>query len=106
MTFVWLEQCEASFKELKKRLTTAPLLTLPSDGGDFVVYTDASHVGLGCVLVQDGKVIAYGLRQLKEHEKNYVMHDLELAAVVSALKMWRHYLYGEKFGVHSDHRSL
>ena len=74
--------------------------------GGFVVYRDASHVGPGCVLMQDGKVIVCGSRQLKEHEKNYAMHDLELAAVVFALKMWRHYLYGEKFEVHSDHHSL
>ena len=104
--FVWSEKCETSFEELKKRLTIAPVLTLPSGSSDFVVYTDASHVGLGCVLMQDGKVIAYGSKQLKEHEKNYATHDLELAAVVFALKMWRHYLYGEKFEVHTDHRSL
>ena len=104
--FVWTDHCEESFQELKKRLTTAPVLTLPSGSGGFVIYTDASNVGLGCVLMQNDKVVAYGSRQLKEHEKNYATHDLELAAVVFALKMWRHYLYGEKFEVHSDHRSL
>lgn len=104
--FVWTDQCETSFQELKKRLTTAPILTLSSGSGGFIVFTDASNVGLGCVLMQDGKVIAYGSRQLKDHEKNYVTHDLELAAVIFALKMWRHYLYGEKFEVHSNHRSL
>ena len=104
--FVWTEQCEASFEELKKRLTTAPVLTLLSGSGDFVVYIDASTVGLECVLIQDGKVIAYGSRQLKEHEKNYATHDLELVVVVFALKKWRHYLYEEKFEVHSDHPSL
>ena len=104
--FIWTDHCEESFQELKKRLTTAPILTLPSGSGGFVIYTDASNVGLGCVLMQNDKVVAYGSRQLKEHEKNYATHDLELAAVVFALKMWRHYLYGEKFEVHSDHRSL
>ena len=87
-------------------MTTAPILTLPSGSGGFVVFTDASNVGLGCVLMQNDKVIAYGLRQLKDHRKNYATHDFELAAVVFALKMWRHYLYGEKFVVHSNHRSL
>ena len=106
MPFVWSEQCEASFEELKKRLTTAPILTLPSDSGGFVIYTDASNVGLDCVLMQDSKVIAYGSRPMKEHEKNYATHDLELAVVVFALKMWRHYLYGENFEDHSDHRNL
>ncbi|XXG76914.1 hypothetical protein AAC387_Pa08g1175 [Persea americana] len=104
--FVWNEKCEASFEELKGKLTLAPILTLPSSSGGFVVYTDASNVGLGCVLMQNGKVIAYGSRQLKEHEKDYATHDLELATVVFALKMWRHYVYGEKFKVRSDHRSL
>ena len=85
--FVWTEQCEASFEELKKGLTTAPVLTLPSGSGSFVVYIDASHVGLGCILMQDGKAIAYGSMQLKDHEKNYATHDLELAAIVFALKM-------------------
>ena len=106
MPFVWTDQCEESFKELKRRQTTTPIFTLPSGSERFVVYTDASNVGLGCVLMQNDKVITYGSRQLKDHEKNYATHDLELAAVVFALKIWRHYLYGEKFEVHSDHRSL
>ncbi len=71
-----------------------------------MVYCDASGLGLGCVLMQHGKVIAYASRQLKQHEKNYLTHDLELAAMVFALKIWRHYLYGEKFEVYSDHKSL
>ena len=104
--FVWTEQYENSFQELKKSLTTAPILTLPSGSDGFVVLTDASKVELGCVLMQNGKVIAYGSRQLKDHEKNYVTRNLELAAVVFVLKMWRHYLYEEKFEVHSNHRSL
>ena len=79
---------------------------LPLESGGFVVFANASGVGLGCVLMQDEKVILYGSRQLKEHEKKYATHDLESTAVVFALKMWRHYLYGEKFEVHSNHRSL
>ncbi|MGN5970562.1 Ty3/Gypsy family RNase HI domain-containing protein, partial [Klebsiella oxytoca] len=104
--YVWTDQCETSFQELKKRLTSAPVLTLPSGSGGYTIFTDASNIGLGCVLMQDRKVVAYGSRQLKDHEKNYATHDLELAAVVFALKMWRHYLYREKFKVHSDHRNL
>jgi len=104
--FVWSEDCERSFQELKTRLTSAPVLSLPDGSGGFVVYTDASKLGLGCVLMQNGRVIAYASRQLKDHERNYPTHDLELAAVVHALKMWRHYLYGEKFEVFTDHKSL
>ena len=70
------------------------------------MYTDASRVGLGCVLMQDGKVIAYASKQLKKHERNYPTHDLELAAVVFALKLWRHYLYGESCDIFTDHKSL
>jgi hypothetical protein len=78
---------------LKRRLTTAPVLTLPSGTEGFVVYSDASRKGLGCVLMQLGKVVAYASRQLKTYEINYLIHDLELAAVVFALRVWRHYLY-------------
>ena len=91
---------------MKTRLTTAPILALPSGSGGFVVYTNASGVGLGCVLMENDKVIAYGSRQLRVHEKKYATYDLELAAVVFALKMWIHYPYGEMFEVHSDHKSL
>ena len=94
--FIWNKQCEESFQELKKRLTTAPILTLPDNSGEFTVYTDASKEGLGCVLMQNGKVIAYASRKLKTHEQNYPTHDLELAVVVFALAKWRHYLYGAK----------
>ncbi|WVZ80673.1 hypothetical protein U9M48_028130 [Paspalum notatum var. saurae] len=86
-----------AFEELKKRLTTAPkngVLTFPDMHKPFSVYCDASRLGLGCVLMQEGKVIAYASRQLRDHEKNYPTHDLELAAVVHALKVWRHYLFG------------
>ncbi|XP_073120465.1 uncharacterized protein [Henckelia pumila] len=86
-------ECEKSFLVLKKKLMTAPVLAIPEGTGRFVIYTDASKSGLGAVLMQDGKVIAYASRQLKIHENNYPTHDLELAAVVFALKLWRHYLY-------------
>ncbi|KAG8488859.1 hypothetical protein CXB51_016742 [Gossypium anomalum] len=94
--FEWTEECQQSFEELKKLLTEAPVLVQPELGKEFVVYSDASLNGLGCVLMQEGKVVAYASRQLKPHERNYPTHDLELAAVVFALKIWRHYLYGEK----------
>ncbi|XP_073133691.1 uncharacterized protein [Henckelia pumila] len=89
----WGAPCEKSFLVLKKKLMTAPVLAIPEGTGRFIIYTDASKSGLGAVLMQDGKVIAYASRQLKIHEKNYPTHDLELAAVVFALKLWRHYLY-------------
>ena len=104
--FTWDEACEQAFQQLKTRLTTAPVLVIPTRELGYAVYCDASHDGLGCVLMQEGKVVAYASRQLKPHEKNYPTHDLELAAVVFALKSWRHYLYGEKFEVFSDHKSL
>ncbi|GAU29258.1 hypothetical protein TSUD_392080 [Trifolium subterraneum] len=104
--FVWDEKCEKSFQELKKKLTTAPVLILPDAKESFVVYCDASKLGLGGVLMQKGKVVAYASRQLKVHERNYPTHDLELAVVVFALKVWRHYLYGSRFEVFSDHKSL
>jgi hypothetical protein len=104
--FEWSEACEKSFQELKRRLTTAPVLTLPDIKKDVVVYCDASRQGLGCVLMQEGKVVAYASRQLKKHEENYPTHDLELAVVVHALKIWRHYLMGNKCELFTDHKSL
>lgn len=94
--YVWSSDCQRSFDQLKKALTSAPILAMPVQHEEFVVFTDASLLGLGAVLMQCGKVIAYASRQLKIHEKNYPTHDLELAAVVFALKIWRHYLYGVK----------
>ncbi|XP_073025121.1 uncharacterized protein [Primulina eburnea] len=91
--FQWSEACERSFQELKHRLTTAPVLSIPTENERFVVYTDASLHGLGCVLMQDRHVVAYASRQLKPHETRYPVHDLELAAIIFALKIWRHYLY-------------
>ena len=82
------------------------MLIQPTSGRDYTVYNDASRIGLGCVLMQDGKVVAYASRQLKPHEQNYPTHDLELAAIVFALKILRHYLYGEKCRIFTDHRSL
>ncbi|KAL0540282.1 hypothetical protein IC582_024516 [Cucumis melo] len=104
--FVWSKACEDSFQTLKQKLVTAPVLTVPDGSGSFVIYSDASKKGLGCVLMQQGKVVAYASRQLKSHEQNYPTHDLELAAVVFALKIWRHYLYGEKIQIFTDHKSL
>src|SRR3954470_22519753 len=103
---VWKDKCESAFQELKKRLTSAPVLIIPQSGLGYDVYCDASGDGRGCVLMQQGRVVAFGSRQLKIHEKNYPTHDLKLAAVIHALKSWRHYLYGEKFEVFSDHKSL
>ncbi|GJW49273.1 putative reverse transcriptase domain-containing protein [Tanacetum coccineum] len=91
--FDWGEKVEVAFQLLKQKLCSAPILALLEGSENFVVYCDASHKGLGAVLMQREKVIAYASRQLKVHEKNYTTHNLELGAVVFALKMWRHYLY-------------
>ncbi|KAI3691955.1 hypothetical protein L6452_31758 [Arctium lappa] len=104
--FAWTETQEKAFRTLQWKLCEAPILSLPEGIEDFVIYSDASKMGLGCFLMQRGKVIAYASRQLKEHEKNYPTHDLELAAVVFALKLWRHYLYGTKCTLYTDHKSL
>ncbi|KAJ0535516.1 putative nucleotidyltransferase, Ribonuclease H [Helianthus annuus] len=104
--FDWGFKQEEAFLNLKQKLCDAPVLTLPEGNDDFVVYCDASKLGLGCILMQRNKVIAYASRQLKIHEKNYTTHDLELGAVVFALKIWRHYLYGTKCVVFTDHKSL
>ncbi|KAK9048621.1 hypothetical protein SSX86_032414 [Deinandra increscens subsp. villosa] len=102
----WGDKEEAAFQTLKEKLCTAPILSLPDGIDDFEVYCDASIQGLGCLLMQRGKVIAYGSRQLKSNEKKYTTHDLELGAVVFALKFWRHYLYGTKCTIFTDHKSL
>nr|ABG65937.1 retrotransposon protein, putative, Ty3-gypsy subclass [Oryza sativa Japonica Group] len=94
--YKWSEECAQSFQELKNRLISAPILILPDPKKGFQVYCNASKFGLACVLMQDGKVVAYASRQLRPHEKNYPTHDLELAAVVHALKIWRHYLFGTR----------
>ncbi|GJX72067.1 putative reverse transcriptase domain-containing protein [Tanacetum coccineum] len=95
MKFYWGEKAEAVFQLLKQKLCSESILALPEGSENFVVYCDASHKGLGAVLMQREKVIAYASHQLKVHEKNYTTHDRELGVVVFALKMWRHYLYGK-----------
>ena len=104
--YEWSEKCQGSFGKLKAFLTEAPVLTQPTCGKEYVIYSDASLNVLGCVLMQEGKVVTYASRQLKSHEKNYPMHDLEFAAIVFALKIWRHYLYGEKCFIYTGHKSL
>ena len=91
---------------MKEKLTTAPILVVPELETNYVVYTDASKVGLGCVLMHNGKVIAYALRQLRPHELNYLTHDLESTVVVHALKIWRHHLCGVRCEIYMDHESL
>ncbi|WVZ89338.1 hypothetical protein U9M48_035759 [Paspalum notatum var. saurae] len=104
--FVWGPKCEEGFRELKKLLTTAPVLAQPDVTKPFDVYCDASGQGLGCVLMQEGRVIAYASRQLRKHETNYPTHDPELAAAVHAPKIWRHYLLGNTCHIYTDHKSL
>jgi hypothetical protein len=105
-TFEWMPRRETSFQELKKRLTTTLVLTMPDMEKPFLLYCDAFGQGLGCVLMQDGHVVAYASRQLRKHEEKYLTHDLELAAMVHALKIWRHYIIGKRCEVYSDHNSL
>nr|GEW78496.1 putative reverse transcriptase domain-containing protein [Tanacetum cinerariifolium] len=105
-TFDWGEEQELAFQTLKDKLCNAPVLALLEGPEDFVVYCDASEIGLDCVLMKRGKVIAYASRQLKIHEKNYTTRDLELGKIVFALKIWRHYLYGTKSVIYTDHKSL
>nr|GEU80554.1 putative reverse transcriptase domain-containing protein [Tanacetum cinerariifolium] len=104
--FDWGEKEENAFQLIKQKLCSAPILALPEGSKDFVVYCDASHKGLGDVLMQREKVIAYSSQQLKVHEQNYTTHDRELGSVVFALKIWRHYLYGTKCTVFTNHKSL
>ena len=104
--FKWTDACQNSFEELKRRLTTAPMLAMPDIHKNFDIYCDASRQGLGCVLMQEGRFIAYASRQLRKHELNYPTHDLELAAVVHALKIWRHYILGNRCEIYTNHKSL
>jgi hypothetical protein len=104
--FVWGQKCEDAYHTLRQHLTTAPVLAQPDSGMPFDVYCDAFGTGLGCVLMQDNQDIAYASRALRPHEQNYPTHDLELAAVVHALKMWRHYLMGTHCNIFTDHKSL
>jgi hypothetical protein len=102
----WTSTCKASSRELKKRQTTAPILVMPNMEKLFSIYCDVSGQGLGCVLMQDSHVIVYALWQLRKHEAHYLTHDLELATVVHALKIWRHYLMGKRCELYTDHKSL
>jgi hypothetical protein len=104
--YEWSQKCEDAFHTLRQHLTTAPMLAQPDNTKPFEVYCDASGNGLGCVLMQDNRVIAYASRALRPHEQNYPTHDLELAAVVHALKIWRHYLMGTHCNNYTDHNSL
>jgi hypothetical protein len=104
--FEWTPACEASFQEFNKRLTIAPILVMPDMEKSFSIYCDASGQSLGCMLMQDGRVVAYASRQLRKHEVNYPTHDLELAIVIHALKIWRHYLMGKMCELYTDHKSL
>ena len=104
--YLWSDKCEIAFSKLKELLSKAPVLVIPEGNQDLVVYTDASCIGLGAVLMQRERVIAYASRQLKPAETRYATHDLELAAIVFALKIWRHYLLGERFILYTDHKSL
>ena len=104
--FEWNDACKHAFQELKRKLTSVPVLAIPRSGEKYSIYSDASHSGLGCILMQEGRVNAYASRQLKKHEVNYLTRDLELAVVVFSLKIWRYYLYGEKVEIYMDHKSL
>ncbi|GJU73268.1 putative reverse transcriptase domain-containing protein [Tanacetum coccineum] len=104
--YEWGTEEDEAFQTLKQKLCSAPILALPEGTKNFVVYCDASHKGFGAVLMQREKVIAYASRQLKKHEENYTTHDLELGAIVFALRLWRHYLYGTKCTMYTDHKSL
>nr|CAB3503748.1 unnamed protein product [Digitaria exilis] len=104
--FEWSDKCEEAFHTLRKHLTSALVLAQPDSTKPYDVYCDASGTGLGCVLMQEIRVIAYASRPLRPHEQNYPTHDLELAAVIHALKIWRHYLIGVPCNIYTDHKSL
>jgi hypothetical protein len=104
--FAWTKKCEAAFHTLRELLTTAPVLAQPDIEKLFDVFRDASKNGLGCVLMQDERVIGYASHQMRKHEVNYPTHDLELAAIVHALKIWRHNLVGNVCNIFTDHKSL
>lgn len=104
--FNWIEKCKRSFKELKQKLVNATVLTILERSEEFVINSDASKQGIGCVLMQHDKLITYASRQLKLHEQNYHTHDLKLSVIVHALKIWKHYLYGDKCDIYTDQKSL
>ena len=88
MKFDWIDKCQSIFEQLKKNLVEAPVLTQPTTSIEYTMYSDASRIGLGCVLMQDGKVVAYASRHLKQHEQNDPTYDLELAMIVFTFKIW------------------
>jgi hypothetical protein len=104
--FQWTLDCEKSSQHLKQLLTSAPILRIADPGEDFIICTDACSEGLGGVLSQNGFFICYLSRKLKDHERNYATHDLELAAIVHALRKWRHYLMGKRFELRTHHNGL
>jgi hypothetical protein len=104
--FQWTEECESNFQRLKQMLTSAPILKIVDPNKDYVVCTDACKEGLGGVLSQEGFVICYESRKMKENERNYATHDLELAAIIHTLRKWRHYLMGKRFELRIDHNGL
>jgi hypothetical protein len=104
--YLWSEACDEAFKHLKRLLTTSPVLAQPDTIKPFDVYCDASGTDLGGVLMQEGRVISYSSRQLRRHEEHYPTHELELAAVVMALRMWHHYLLENVVHIYTDHKSL
>jgi hypothetical protein len=104
--FLWTLDCEKSFKHLKQLLTSDPILRIADPNEDFIVFTDACKEGLGGILSQNGFVICYESRKLKEHERHYATHDLDLEATVHALRKWRHYLMGKWFELRIDHNGL
>ena len=104
--FEWDDKCQSSFDRLKKILVETPVLTQLTLGREYSLYSDASRIGLRCVLMQDGKVVTYAFKQMKPHEQNYPTHNLELATIMFALNIWRHYLYDEKCRIFTNHKSL
>jgi hypothetical protein len=104
--YVWSEDCNEAFQTLKKLLTTSPVLGQPDIAKSFDEYCDASSTGFGCVLMYEGRVISYSLQQLRRHKEHYPTHDLELAAVVLALRTWRHYLHGNVVHIYTYHKIL
>jgi hypothetical protein len=104
--YVWSKACDEAFQYLKKLLTTSPVLAQPDTTKPFDVYYDASGMGLGGVLMQEGRMISYSLRQLRRHEEHYPTHDLELAAVVMALRTWHDYPLGNAVHIYTLHKSL
>jgi hypothetical protein len=102
----WSDACDEAFMNLKKLLITSHVLAQPNIAKPFDVYCDASDTGLGGVLMQENQVLSCSSRQLRRHEEHYPTHDLELAAVVMALRMWHHYLLGNVVHIYTDHKSL